>query len=991
MTSNAQYISDPVIVQYLQILQIDPTHYFMSELNESFEINYRAMMKKLLLNEKILRTILDYHTDKISKIDYLNKFSIEQTKYVTNLSESDTKLIACAGSGKTRTLLGRIRFMIDHNMCDKSEIFAITYSKSAAEDFKNKLGKLFDDYENIFIIKNFSTIDSIAKSILCKIKSNKSENVEILSISLRNYLLNISDSDIDLIKSFKNIKHLFVDEAQDLNDVQYDILQLLKIKFGTKIHLFGDPNQNIYQMRRSSSIYLTNFIADTYELTLNFRSSQQIINFSEHFKSIWTKKSVSAKNKIGPIVVIHHKKLDQIYGILLEFIKTYTKDLSQVAILCPTRGTKTNTCGLSLFFDLLKTCKIPTNQMYNEAGSNEHFTKSVERKPGHINLLTYHGSEGLEFDVVWVMDFYQNLWIRPPTASDHINNKYLLYVATSRAETKMFICGNIQYPMNGWMKNINEEYIQIFSPLYVSDKSECIKNIPVHGITQSINNLTDIQLNEIHDMLNIKIDHKHLSRKIFKDYSKINRQNSDALIGIFCDELYRLQYCLVNNLDVPQIKIIEKILKSKFIVINDDRIHSMVHRYIVLNDISWEIFEKDKYILPYELRTYMEKNLDKTKNLSCYLFFNNKFMEIIEKNKHHIQNAYDRYLNPIVYNYSYKKIIDDFFYLILVRYAYNINHYTYIDYTDTDKKFILNNYKELFDDMHFYIKHFQLNKIEFKPYVEYDKLLIQGEIDLIEHHNDPNCKNKFTIVEIKCCSEISMKHYLQLLLYNFCYCYMNKINENLGGGFKIINLLTGTEHLIYVMVSSSNMFKILNMIATVSNLNFHKLNLVYDLETTGFITENLYPDIIEISIKDYDSGLTIIDSLITSTKLTPLITTITGITNDQLQNKPTMDEIRQILLVQTKNLKQCIMLAHNGAHFDDKIIRHHQIIDQSIISSCIDTMHLIPMHLPLNHTLKSKSLSSIYFYLFNINFNAHRSMSDVNALIKIMKYLNIKI
>ena len=64
---------------------------------------------------------------------------------------------------------------------------------------------------------------------------------------------------------------------------------------------------------------------------------------------------------------------------------------------------------------------------------NDERKKDVSRIPGHINLLTYHGTKGLEFDVVFVMDFYYALFNIKPTEEEHKINQYLLYVATSRA------------------------------------------------------------------------------------------------------------------------------------------------------------------------------------------------------------------------------------------------------------------------------------------------------------------------------------------------------------------------------------------------------------------------------------------------------------------------------------------------------------------------------------------------------------------------------
>ena len=82
------------------------------------------------------------------------------------------------------------------------------------------------------------------------------------------------------------------------------------------------------------------------------------------------------------------------------------------------------------------------------------------------------------------------------------------------------------------------------------------------------------------------------------------------------------------------------------------------------------------------------------------------------------------------------------------------------------------------------------------------------------------------------------------------------------------------------------------------------------------------------------------------------------------------------------------MMAHNGNRFDNGIILYDKLVDPQKISF-LDTLSIIPIHLPNNMKLKSKSLGEIYFKLFNKKFDAHRAMNDVDALIEIMRYLKI--
>lgn len=1015
-----KYLQNPIIKKYLVMLGIQPDK-LINELSQDYYAESKIMVKAMSVYQMITRQIYEYIITAKSKIDYLEKFSDEQCKYITSVNVSDSKLVACAGSGKTRSIIGRIKFMVEHQLAAKEEIFAITFSKHAAMDFHQKIQALFPDYANFCNLKNFSTIDSLAKSILCRVKSHKSENVEILSIAFRNYLTNMSEDEIKLIKRIKNIKHLFIDEAQDLNEVQYGAAMLLQEKLGTRIHLIGDPCQNIFQFRRSSSTYLINFPGRKFELTYNFRSTQEIIDFSEELKPIQTSRSKSATGKQGSKVTIITKPATDIHKLILHFIKLYEKkqDLSNVAIICPTRGIGSyDSVGLSVFFNFFKMNKIPFNQLYDESGFNDERKKDNGKIPGHINLLTYHGTKGLEFDVVFVMDFYHFLFNIKPTEEEHNINRYLLYVATSRAINLMFVCTYTNMHggfLNHWITNVPKQY-------YFSDTAPKIPKLAfrkenvkpmVNGITDLIGELSDEQLNMVHDMLDVQENEKLFTRRIYRDFSHIDRGKDETLFGIFCEELFYLQHHLARSMKPRKLVIIEMIIDSKFIVVEDDSDFKKLKTYIVKNKLTWDKYDIIKNSIPENIRYLIEKYYTRDRELDEFMVCTNEFIKIVELNRDDISRTYYHYLNASSYNNDYQKILIDFFYLIVVQYAYDINHYYYIANHGKQKQDLLHNGAELFAEINKYVSYNYLSCVlDAKINVSYPKLMLMGEIDFIEKYDTINVE---TIVEIKCVKEISIKYYLQLILYNFCYYYEERKTDKLfSNSFKIVNLLTGLEHRIVINISPADMFNVLIILADVGNLTFNNLNLVYDLETNNkcesvgpfhhrpviprCVTSKrdnkyygrIYPEITEISIKDYETGMVLLDNLVKPNKpIIPEVQRLTGITNAMVADKADIDKIRFVLENKMKNFNNCKMLSHNGKMFDDNIVLYDKLIDPKKVSF-IDTLSLIPIHLPIGQKLESKKLGKIYHQLFNKNFSAHRAMADVDALIQIMRHLKIE-
>jgi len=84
-------------------------------------------------------------------------------------------------------------------------------------------------------------------------------------------------------------KHICVDEAQDLNLLQYEFLRALCGDRITSVMMVGDPNQMIYGFNGSSAEYLCqhfvrDFSAHKYHITHNYRSSQRVINAANKLK-----------------------------------------------------------------------------------------------------------------------------------------------------------------------------------------------------------------------------------------------------------------------------------------------------------------------------------------------------------------------------------------------------------------------------------------------------------------------------------------------------------------------------------------------------------------------------------------------------------------------------------------------------------------------------------------------------------------------------------
>ena len=109
---------------------------------------------KYIKNKKFIK-------EEIKKYEYLfsniNGYSLDleqRTAVVTN--EINTLIVAGAGSGKSLTMIGKIRYLIEKGI-KEDEILCITFTKEAAKSLESKL-------ENVKVY----TFHSLAYSILQK-------------------------------------------------------------------------------------------------------------------------------------------------------------------------------------------------------------------------------------------------------------------------------------------------------------------------------------------------------------------------------------------------------------------------------------------------------------------------------------------------------------------------------------------------------------------------------------------------------------------------------------------------------------------------------------------------------------------------------------------------------------------------------------------------------------------------------------------------------
>jgi DNA helicase-2/ATP-dependent DNA helicase PcrA len=276
------------------------------------------------------------------------------------LHPGNVLLVACPGSGKTRTLTFKIALELSRLKSGKHFVIAITYTNRAAEEIKERIELLGVDTTQLWIgtihafcfewilkpyhlysndlqmgfriinphdsdklltelcvpyerhnvtIYDCSYIVGLNGAILTCPRKEKHPHIRKILQGYWEILSERRQIDFQLILYFslellrdkkfissclsKIFSYVLLDEYQDTSGVQYEIL-LKIVKSGNKAlgtFIVGDPNQSIYTNLGGYPIAIEDLRTRTgcefteFSLSENYRSSEVIIGYFDHFKT----------------------------------------------------------------------------------------------------------------------------------------------------------------------------------------------------------------------------------------------------------------------------------------------------------------------------------------------------------------------------------------------------------------------------------------------------------------------------------------------------------------------------------------------------------------------------------------------------------------------------------------------------------------------------------------------------------------------------------
>jgi hypothetical protein len=651
------------------------------------------------------------------------RYTKEQSKYINYSKPTHTKLLACAGSGKTRCIVARMDKLIGSNRYQANQILMLTFSRFTRDDFLHKITNTRIPAQSV------QTIDSFAKSIISVESANgstkqsadqsadQSVDVCLLSYRLAKYLEHSDPHAISAHPILGQIRIIFVDEAQDLNQIQYDIFCALRDKLNILINMVGDPNQNIYQFRDSSDKYLTSFDAKVFVLGSNFRSHESIVEFSKYLRPYQSHPVICTRgsNQCKPLMVFYENEHILETNIIQILVSAQTSgiDLSEFAILSPTRGKMRShgkSHGLCFVSNILHKARIQFKQFYEESANGDAQSNPIAYAPskGHVNVLTYMGSKGLEWNYVIIIDA-NNCLInkRHYTDQTHQADQYLLYVACSRAIHNMYIFSQCGFTSHGIYFNTNRWFASIPWPLYCIDDrfakefafSAVKYTNPINTLESNLGKLIDqldcYQLDAISGLIGYG-ERRVVGKKRFYTRAYHTDTNCPVVLLKYLDQLFVMLCDQRDGHARARFDEIEHVIDAKHIVegLGDDAIQW----YRANRTMTWEQFDQSD--IHASIKKQIVARFDRSVQFAGHwLATNNYYHSCVLGRKVWIKNMYRKYL----VSDDLKVAGNALFYLVVTLHSIETQHYYHIKTKGARYTYILDEWKDMFDELEQYV------------------------------------------------------------------------------------------------------------------------------------------------------------------------------------------------------------------------------------------------------------------------------------------------
>ena len=256
-----------------------------------------------------------------------------QSAIVSASHRSNMLVLAGPGSGKTRTIVHRVAYLLQVERVPASSILVLCFNRLAMLQLRTRLRQLVGPGASRVVVLTYHglamRLSGVSPAVLFELGETQSIDFEQMIRSATELLRGereLPGLEADEIRDrlLAGYQYILVDEYQDIDQGQYDLISaiagrtLQEDEVKLSILAVGDDDQNIYSFRGANVEFIRRFRAD-YEarchyLVDNYRSTANIIETANRFIS----HNRDRMKTEHPIMIDRHRRHDPPGGALTE-------------------------------------------------------------------------------------------------------------------------------------------------------------------------------------------------------------------------------------------------------------------------------------------------------------------------------------------------------------------------------------------------------------------------------------------------------------------------------------------------------------------------------------------------------------------------------------------------------------------------------------------------------------------------------------------------
>lgn len=205
-------------------------------------------------NERYINQELNDNSDLFDDLD--GKSLDSQQREAIVVDEDAVKVIAGAGSGKTFTIQGKVKYLTEKRDVDPSEILAISFSNASVDDLKERIAEPID----------IKTFHKVGKDILTQYNQYSRPDTSALKRIIKRYLTKKALKNEDISKKLIEFFSFYINVHPSDDDIKYegDLLDWQEgVDFSTLKRRFKNKQRETLNneiVRSYEELYIANFL-----------------------------------------------------------------------------------------------------------------------------------------------------------------------------------------------------------------------------------------------------------------------------------------------------------------------------------------------------------------------------------------------------------------------------------------------------------------------------------------------------------------------------------------------------------------------------------------------------------------------------------------------------------------------------------------------------------------------------------------------------------